>query len=477
MPPVNTALRKIISSKTDYCCLCFQTVEETGVYYNIQDKVIFENETHENVSFILSSILGDQILDCLSTNIICDKCMGTAMKSYKFIKMCKNNTKDLINSLNCLKKFTEHHTVQDDFKTLFVAINKKDYSTHCHYDKKKHLYQNETALIKRFKHLRKKPKWTKNIINFTIDIELEAEENCVPENNSKPKKLTRRSTKLSDIPHEKVDENNFKCKGCLKVYPSIVQLKQHYLRMHAPKDFKCSQCSRSFGSTLFLNRHIKESHCTVVCSQCGKTYTNIFSLRHHERSHKQRLTCQTCGKVYKGKQAFNHHIEQKMCAKTRKSNAEAKFVCDYCEKKYSQKTALSVHIRLEHENGRALVCDWCSKKFSSMSKLQDHVVKHTKQKNFTCGICGGKFVTKMSLLYHTRIHTGEKPYTCEHCSMRFLSASRRSEHIKRHHGSADLECDICHSKFKGQSYLNRHRKRHFNVSSKLCILSHGNKAV
>lgn len=398
--------------------------------------------------------------------------MENALSSYKFIMSCQYNIKKIAANINCLQKYTAN--LSEDCggsKSLFLTLNTDDFTVNYLYDKKRN-GKNVKKLYKRYEYLRRRSPQIRNVCNYiTLDIEYESENENIFENTPDLQKYSQQNPSLqfteNAITLEKDDENKYKCQNCLKVYPSLLKIKQHYLRVHAPKHFKCTKCPRSFGSSLLLNRHNKDSHCTAVCSHCGKTYNNTYSLRHHERSHKLRLVCQTCGKVYKGKRSYNNHIQQKLCEKMRKSNAEATFCCHYCDKKYSQKTALSVHIRLQHENGKALICNWCGKKLSSTSRLNDHVLKHTKQKNFDCNICGGKFVTKASLLYHTRTHTGEKPYKCDSCDMRFLSASRRSEHVKRHHLGPDLECDICHGKFKGQSCLRRHKKRHFDTKSRL----------
>lgn len=399
-------------------------------------------------------------MDNISTDIICQWCTEIAINCYKFIQRCTNNFQQLLMSIESLQRHTTDIKKETDYvKSLFLALDTSNYNVNLYYDNN----HNCNSPFMRFQNIQKESK------QYFIEIEFEADSICNYKEDVKTGKSTKRKQALllSDIIHDKNDLNNFKCKSCLKLYPTAMKLKQHYLRVHAPKKFKCSKCPRSFGTLLLFNRHTKDSHCSVVCSQCGKMYTNTYSLRHHEQSHKFRLVCHSCGKVYKGKGAFNNHIQMKLCEKMRKTNAEAKFACDYCEKKYSQKTALSVHIRLEHENGKALICDWCGKKLSSISRLKDHILKHTKQKNFECGHCGGKFVTKTSLLYHTRTHTGEKPYKCQQCDMTFLSASRRSEHVKRHHTATSFECDICNGKYKGTTCLIRHRKRHFDINSRL----------
>ena len=404
-----------------------------------------------------------QVLDSISAlKVICQNCTGTIIHSYKFIQQCQKNIEKLGTAIDSIQKHNQIFAAGNyDYKSIFVALDTSNYNVELFYDKHRNC-NNQTLLHKRFQRL------YKDAQHLFIDIELES--NCNADNNSSVEIGKNcgslQSNILSDIIHDPDDLNNLKCKTCLKTYPTVSKIKQHYLRVHAPKDFKCSQCPRSFGSSFLLKNHTKASHSSAVCSQCGKTFTNLYSLRYHEDSHRSLgLVCQTCGKVYKAKQAFNNHIEKKLCEKMRKSNSESQFTCDYCGKKYAQKASLRSHIRIEHENGRALICDWCGKKFSSTSHLKDHIIKHTKQKNFECKHCGGKFVSKTSLLYHTRMHTGQKPYKCAYCDMSFISASRRLGHEKTYHTHTNLECDICHGKFKASS-LARHRRKHFDARSR-----------
>lgn len=408
-----------------------------------------------------------QVLDSISpNNKICQKCTVTVLNCYKFIQLCRQNIEQLHCTIDSLQKCIQNiSTPSHGYKSLFVSLDTTNFNVEMYYDEQQN-NNNQSLLHERFQ----------KIYEDSQQWVIEMESNYSSDNRKyagikKREKSIPQSIKLADMVHDKNDLmkkiNKLKCKVCLKCFPTPTKIKLHYLRMHAPKNFKCPQCPRSFGSLIILKQHTKFSHSTAVCSLCGKTYANLHSLRRHEQGHGPRLICQKCGKVYKGKRSLNNHIEKNLCETMRKSNAEAKLSCDYCGKKYAQKAALSVHIRLEHENGKALICDWCGKKLGSMSRLKDHILTHTKQKNFECNLCGGKFVTKTSLLYHTRTHTGEKPYKCEICEKTFLSASRRSEHVKRLHTQSSSECDICQGIFKGKTSLLRHRKKHFNKRSKL----------
>lgn len=420
-----------------------------------------------------------------SFNMICERCMKIAINSYSFIQIAKENSKKFCHTLdiifNCLQNTTQE---LDDCQNLFISIDIDNFTCQQFYDCKELTKPSQATGLKRFQSLIKteKTKWKNKIgLDLRGDVkdktfgQLYQKEN----KNGRHKFKIRNKNLLVPMPTKEMlykqnNSNDLKCKDCLKNFPSLSNLRNHYIRVHAPKAFKCLVCNRKFGSQSILDAHKKESHCTLVCKECGKTFHNRHTLRMHEMGHKGlKLVCQDCGRVYKSHTTFKKHIDLNVCGqKTRANPAEAKFTCDHCNKKYTQKVSLRVHIQHEHGNYKSHECKWCKKKFWAQSRLKAHIVKHTQEKKFHCDICGGKFVTKESLLYHTRTHTGEKPYKCEHCESRFLSASRRAEHVRHHHLNATLECDICHSKFKTQLCLQKHKNAHLDPNYPKDFLKH-----
>lgn len=364
------------------------------------------------------------------------------------------NSELLTNALNGLHLSIENTEESPDYKSLYVSLNTEDFTSLQFYDTKRPV-QNVTSALRRFQSM-----VTKSVKPI--------EEELYPGNSEGKTKLSAKCKipiSTNDMMYDK-DDTTIKCKECMKVYPSKLGLRNHYIRVHAPKLYQCTECHKKFGSPSYLEAHKVESHCEIVCPECGKTFNNRHTFKMHEMGHVLRFVCQHCGRVYKTRMTFKKHIEMKVCGqKTRASPADAKFTCDYCNKKYTQKVSLRVHIQYEHGNYKGHVCKYCDKKFWAQSRLKAHMVKHTKERNFKCDVCNGKFVTKESLLYHTRIHTGDKPYECNHCDARFLSASRRTEHVKRQHIDASLECEICGCKFSSQNYLHKHKKNHFKMDS------------
>jgi hypothetical protein len=63
----------------------------------------------------------------------------------------------------------------------------------------------------------------------------------------------------------------------------------------------------------------------------------------------------------------------------------------------------------------AYTCDKCEKSFSRKSGLTMHIKVHTGDKPYKCGRCMTLFARKSTLVDHMKVHTGEKPYKCDRC--------------------------------------------------------------
>ncbi|RVE51894.1 hypothetical protein evm_003514 [Chilo suppressalis] len=447
---------QILVGNKIFCNVCLKDIEDENSYY-FKDEIALDVNKNIELSDLLDNILGLKATSIYASGIICQQCLETAIASYKFINMCKQNIKHLSDSvvlladrMNSIVKEEE-----DSMNTLFISLEPEIPIT---FDDKCTAGYNSNGSVK----------------SDADKCDLSASDCFEPLVKVKVKNYMRkRKSKAKKIPLNEIiyDINNMseiKCKICQNNYSNLNRLKEHYLRIHAPKTFPCTDCSRSYGSAGILAEHKNNSHKPFMCSHCGKTYIGKSTFKVHLQRHKLRLICQNCSKTFIHKRSYDNHIKN-ICVPKEKRILNEKYVCDYCGKCYNCKPNLRVHIRFEHENGKGHNCPWCNKKFNAISRLSNHIVTHTQEKKFGCDICGGRFVTKPSLLYHTRIHTGEKPYQCKYCDKTFLSASRRSEHVKRHHAEPMIECNLCHSKFRSKSCLKRHEKRHFNPKSRLHV--------
>ncbi|CAH0598675.1 unnamed protein product [Chrysodeixis includens] len=461
MASIQGVLSSVINRKDDICCLCLSKLHVDPIRLDYQvvmnvNKYEYDTVMEEVITFLFNEQMCNYVK---AFNTLCEECGKAAITCYKFMQTCQKNSEYLTHVFEGITNSFDYTTDELDSKSLYVSLNLEDFTSKQFYDTKRGAKDRKAAL-KHFLALDRKSKITEEVCHKKMKEENEA--------NTSVKKTRRKTTIPTTKMLDQASSDERKCKECKKTFLSNWNLRNHYIRVHAPKDFKCPECPRSYGSAAYLAAHKSESHCTVVCSECGKTFHNRHTLKMHEKGHHLSLVCQHCGRVYKNKSTFKKHVDLNICGQKARANpSEGKFTCDYCNKKYTQKISLRVHIQYEHGNYKAHICKFCNKKFWAQSRLKAHLVKHTREKKFTCSTCGGKFVSKESLLYHTRTHTGEKPYKCPHCDVRFLSASRRSDHVKRHHLGAELECETCHSKFSSRTFLLKHKKTHSKCEVKM----------
>ncbi|XP_047541085.1 zinc finger protein 816-like [Vanessa atalanta] len=475
MAALNHVLQSIITRKNEFCCLCLKVIKENSV--TVQDEVILKEDDKDcaiKIFDVLTFILGSETCNNISAfEFLCKQCTHSAVTCYKFITTCKGNFEVLSKALCSLNSCFDS-IAENNYKcnALYVTLDSNNYSTQQYYDDN-HPISSTTNAFKRFQCI------IDNHSSFNINTEMPIKKESItmPEPTQKRKRRDYFSVpiKTCEMLYDKNDRTNLKCKVCFKLYPSLSNLRNHFIRVHAPKDYQCSICNRKFGSIALVEAHKSESHCTLICIECGKTFHNRHTLKMHEISHHLKLVCQDCGRIYRSQTTFKKHIELNICGQnTRASPADAKFTCDYCNKKYTQKVSLRVHIQHEHGNYKGHECKWCKKKFWAKSRLNAHIVKHTQEKKFQCTTCGGKFVSKESLLYHTRTHTGEKPYKCRFCDSKFLSASRRADHTKRHHSEVIYKCDVCNVKYTTQICLDKHKKTHEKSNKRLQLSEEDN---
>lgn len=166
----------------------------------------------------------------------------------------------------------------------------------------------------------------------------------------------------------------------------------------------CSQCNQMFPSEPLLLSHNCSAKQTeekkYPCHVCAEKFPSYWELRKHINNHFPGMSdskssfCHLCQKDYT-KTGFMNHL--------RKHTGERPFVCELCQKAFSQSSSLSIHMKF-HLNVRKHACTVCEKKFVTKSELSRHMTVHTKQKSYYCGVCEKAFTRSDNMKKHEKTH-------------------------------------------------------------------------
>nr|XP_026484069.1 zinc finger protein 26-like [Vanessa tameamea] len=440
---------KFVCGDNEYVCrLCLSPTNNR--YVNIEDTVKLQTRYYEN-SISYQNILANLNVpeEPLLPQILCKNCAKITINCYLFQQLRQFSMDKWVKVLQLLKNsLSQLDTLKTDTQTAFLILNKTDnlvFTNHKSYEVK----PKKVAILKEImrscrKYIQAQQKLKECICNECGE---------------------KFPTHFLLVKHIKAhNKTHNPCKECPKSFSTPTQLQEHMERVHYPKTLQCDKCSYMSSTLKILKSHENHYHIPAKCKLCNIEFLSRKALRAHLDNHNAKI-CSLCDKKFLNIHNFKVHINR--CGIT--GYKPERYVCDICNKCYSSKNGLRSHLKTDHGFGKVLSCSWCNKKFDAISRLKDHIVKHTKERNFHCNLCDGQFVTYPALVYHIRLHTGERPFPCDLCDESFLSASRRMEHKKRKHIGPTKACTLCHMKFITSHQLSKHFQRHFNPNSKLFI--------
>lgn len=261
---------------------------------------------------------------------------------------------------------------------------------------------------------------------------------------------------------------------------SIKQSSERVLR-----SFCCPFCASVFSSTIRLSHHISQHvevniNVGIICCEVQYTERESF-FKHLQESHvicrenNVNNICRTCGFSADSHNALQTHIvgehandqdrkKGKDISKLPKdSTRNQKYIpvtCPKCRKVFSNKYHMLIHLKSHSEISR-YICELCEKTYSNASNLSKHKkLVHQGILSFVCQFCGEAFPSRQTRDTHSRIHSGDAPFHCDYCTKNFRSKQTLQRHIEMHLDIRKYACHFCPKKFRKGSHLIYHISTH-----------------
>ncbi|XP_075990079.1 uncharacterized protein LOC142985660 [Anticarsia gemmatalis] len=283
------------------------------------------------------------------------------------------------------------------------------------------------------------------------------------------------STVESFTTHYKRHIRRYECTICHKRTTDLKTMQQHYYLTHeiTLKEYTCNVCGK-VSNSLDIHRYHTESHKQrLQCPDCDKTFRHragLMNHRHAVHEFNNTFPCTQCDKVFRWRTSLRRHFEEH--TRKNKTTTEAPS-CSMCRISFASICSYRRHLRnsLKHVSQDQLrfICDHCNRRFSDKTKLRDHIEEKHLHKTFQCHICLKMSKNRVGLDQHIRnVHKGRpKDKMCHHCGRGFPTRMQLDAHIRMHTGERPFICEFCPTTFSQQSNLNKHNKQvHLNIKSK-----------
>ena len=217
-----------------------------------------------------------------------------------------------------------------------------------------------------------------------------------------------KSNKVFSQGHDKENQtqkDSFKCRICIKTFPSRGSLKTHTDGVHKAKKLNkisCDFCDATFNSKENLTSHVANSHLKTgeklyACIECNAKFPRQDTLQiHYHTKHDLNAT---------KKQATTAEPEVKKNVAT--AHQVQKIKCDFCYATFKATSHLMRHLSHSHMEKKLYSCIDCNAEFDGKDTLEIHY-HTTHEKPHQCQICAKRFADKEKLSNHVNTHTKQQ---------------------------------------------------------------------
>lgn len=144
----------------------------------------------------------------------------------------------------------------------------------------------------------------------------------------------------------------------------------------------------------------------------------------------------------------NNHISTHLEPRTKTSSNEENMLnrCKLCNLHFSTSRQLFHHQQLKHPRMKSHQCKYCGRFFARTTVLTEHIRTHTGKKPFVCNVCNKAFSQMTNLKRHQKIYD-RKSITCRYCKAVFTDYALLLKHMQSHGKSQEKnsqEFQICY---------------------------------
>ncbi|XP_039452032.1 zinc finger protein draculin-like [Culex pipiens pallens] len=256
--------------------------------------------------------------------------------------------------------------------------------------------------------------------------------------------------------HKYIEEGRYTCEICGAKFGNNPRLERHMLG-HKDKEFQCQYCDKHYPSKTLLLTHEREhaGKALFICVTCEEQFPSREKRFHHiNEAHPE------VAKANRENEKLHYGKKNPGSGRKRKFEKPDSFPCDFEGCDYVGRTYGNLHYHKQKHRLR-FVCQWCPKRFPTKQLCTVHEVVHTGEKSFMCDQCDKCYTQINCLRRHqiTHVENAPKPYVCFDCGEAFTTKPRLDNHALRH-SEPQHQCEICQRSFRYKGDWTRHMKQH-----------------